>query len=188
MGVKRDVLVCRVELNEIVEEEQISLITRVPLHLMNQRALLFLFCGGDEPLIKITECGMLDDPIGVSIEGKHTIHRCRKYGSERACSLCGLQGKRISISKAFFSPRALTRSARGVGEPTAGRAPPAAAEPRRRGGLILEAIYEPMFSDQSHGFRPGRSCHTALESLRRNWVGTKWTLKIDIAECFDPAS
>jgi group II intron reverse transcriptase/maturase len=51
--------------------------------------------------------------------------------------------------------------------------------------LILEAIYEPIFSDHSHGFRPGRSCHTALESLRRNWVGTKWTLKIDIAECFE---
>lgn len=51
--------------------------------------------------------------------------------------------------------------------------------------LILEAIYEPMFADQSHGFRPGQSCHTALESLRRNWVGTKWTLKIDIAECFE---
>ena len=51
--------------------------------------------------------------------------------------------------------------------------------------LILEAMYEPIFSDHSHGFRPGRSCHTALESLRRNWVGTKWTLKIDIAECFE---
>jgi retron-type reverse transcriptase len=42
-----------------------------------------------------------------------------------------------------------------------------------------------MFHDNSHGFRPGRSCHTALESLRRNWVGTKWILKIDIAECFE---
>jgi group II intron reverse transcriptase/maturase len=51
--------------------------------------------------------------------------------------------------------------------------------------LILEAIYEPIFHDNSHGFRPGRSCHTALESLRRNWVGTKWILKIDIAECFE---
>jgi group II intron reverse transcriptase/maturase len=51
--------------------------------------------------------------------------------------------------------------------------------------LILEAIYEPMFHDNSHGLRPGRSCHTALESLRRNWVGTKWLLKIDIAECFE---
>ena len=51
--------------------------------------------------------------------------------------------------------------------------------------LILEAVYEPTFHDNSHGFRPGRSCHTALESLRRNWVGTKWVVKIDIAECFE---
>lgn len=51
--------------------------------------------------------------------------------------------------------------------------------------LMLESIYEPTFHDNSHGFRPGRSCHTALESLRRNWVGTKWVLKIDIAECFE---
>jgi group II intron reverse transcriptase/maturase len=50
---------------------------------------------------------------------------------------------------------------------------------------ILEAIYEPTFHENSHGFRPGRSCHTALESLRRNWVGTKWILKIDITECFE---
>jgi group II intron reverse transcriptase/maturase len=51
--------------------------------------------------------------------------------------------------------------------------------------LILEAIYEPSFHNNSHGFRPGRSCHTALEKLRRNWVGTKWVLKIDIAACFE---
>ena len=30
--------------------------------------------------------------------------------------------------------------------------------------LVLERIYEPIFSDSSHGFRPGRSCHTALAS------------------------
>ena len=51
--------------------------------------------------------------------------------------------------------------------------------------LILEAIYEPNFHDNSHGFRSGRSCHTALESLRRNWVGTKCALKIDITQCFE---
>ena len=33
--------------------------------------------------------------------------------------------------------------------------------------MILEAIYEPTFSDNSHGFRPKRSCHTAL---RRNCI------------------
>jgi group II intron reverse transcriptase/maturase len=51
--------------------------------------------------------------------------------------------------------------------------------------LILEAIYEPTFHQNSHGFRPGRSCHTALQALPRNWVGTKWVLKVDIAECFE---
>ncbi len=51
--------------------------------------------------------------------------------------------------------------------------------------LILESIYEPNFHPNSHGFRPGRSCHTALESLQRNWVGTKWVIEADIAQCFD---
>lgn len=51
--------------------------------------------------------------------------------------------------------------------------------------LILEAMSEPLFADHSHGFRPGRSCHTAWESLRRNGVGAKWTLKIDLAECVE---
>ena len=51
--------------------------------------------------------------------------------------------------------------------------------------LILEAIYEPTFHDNSHGFRPGRSCHTALESLRRNWKGTKWVIEADITACFE---
>lgn len=51
--------------------------------------------------------------------------------------------------------------------------------------LILEAIYEPQFHDNSHGFRSHRSCHTALESMRRNWVGTKWAIKADISACFE---
>jgi group II intron reverse transcriptase/maturase len=51
--------------------------------------------------------------------------------------------------------------------------------------FILEAIYEPGFHDNSHGFRPGRSCHTALESLRKNWTGTKWVIEVDIANCFE---
>ncbi len=54
--------------------------------------------------------------------------------------------------------------------------------------LILEAIFEPNFHDNSHGFRSGRSCHTALESLRRNWVGTKWVIEADITECFERIS
>lgn len=51
--------------------------------------------------------------------------------------------------------------------------------------MILEAIYEPTFSDCSHGFRPQRSCHTALKSIDRSFIGTKWFIEGDIKSCFD---
>jgi group II intron reverse transcriptase/maturase len=50
---------------------------------------------------------------------------------------------------------------------------------------ILEAYYEPQFSDRSYGFRPGRGCHTALGAIYHRWVGTKWFLEGDIKGCFD---
>lgn len=51
--------------------------------------------------------------------------------------------------------------------------------------MILESIYEPTFSDQSHGFRPKRSCHTALEQLQRTFAGANWFVEGDIQACFD---
>ncbi len=51
--------------------------------------------------------------------------------------------------------------------------------------LILESIYEPNFSEQSHGFRPRRSCHTALLHLQRTFTGAKWFVEGDIKACFD---
>jgi group II intron reverse transcriptase/maturase len=51
--------------------------------------------------------------------------------------------------------------------------------------LILSAYYEPQFSPSSHGFRPGRGCHTALSEIYHKWVGTKWMVEGDIAQCFD---
>ena len=50
---------------------------------------------------------------------------------------------------------------------------------------ILEAIYEPTFSDFSHGFRPQRSCHTALKLTRRYFCGARWFIEGDIRGCFD---
>lgn len=50
--------------------------------------------------------------------------------------------------------------------------------------FILEAIYEPTFSDLSHGYRPNRSCHTALEQVKK-MIGTKWWIEGDIASFFD---
>ncbi len=50
--------------------------------------------------------------------------------------------------------------------------------------IILEAIYESKFSNSSHGFRPNRSCHTALNSVVK-WMNTKWFIEFDIKGCFD---
>ena len=49
--------------------------------------------------------------------------------------------------------------------------------------LLLEAYYEPGFSDRSHGFRKGRGCHTALREIRENWTGTTWFIEGDIRDC-----
>src|SRR5213593_2859142 len=50
---------------------------------------------------------------------------------------------------------------------------------------ILEAYYEPQFSPHSHGFRPERGCHTALQEVHATWNGTKWFVEGDIKGCFD---
>ncbi|GAK84669.1 retron-type RNA-directed DNA polymerase [Vibrio ponticus] len=54
--------------------------------------------------------------------------------------------------------------------------------------FILEAIYEPTFSEKSHGFREGLGCHTALQSFRNNWSGVNWIIEGDIKGFFDNIS
>ena len=51
--------------------------------------------------------------------------------------------------------------------------------------MILEAIYEPIFLNCSHGFRSGRSCHTALSFAKQNFTGARWFVEGDIKGCFD---
>ncbi len=51
--------------------------------------------------------------------------------------------------------------------------------------MILERIYKPLFKDSSHGFKPNRSCHTALRSMQKGWTGTKWFIDIDIKGYFN---
>lgn len=51
--------------------------------------------------------------------------------------------------------------------------------------MILEAIYEPRFSNRSHGFRPNKSCHTALTQVKHDFTGIRWFVEGDIKGCFD---
>ena len=50
---------------------------------------------------------------------------------------------------------------------------------------IFEAYYEPQFSPHSHGFRPNRGCHTALQEVMQKGKGTKWFIEGDLCACFD---
>ena len=52
--------------------------------------------------------------------------------------------------------------------------------------LVLEPLYEPTFHRSSHGFRPGRSCHTAIaEALRHVDEGHEWVVDLDLERFFD---
>lgn len=51
--------------------------------------------------------------------------------------------------------------------------------------LLLEAIYEGHFEGTSHGFRPHRSCHTALGMIQKSFAGAKWFIEGDIKGFFD---
>ena len=49
----------------------------------------------------------------------------------------------------------------------------------------LEILYEPIFRDCSFGFRPKRSCHSALKRIKKKWQAIKWIIYLDISKCFD---
>jgi group II intron reverse transcriptase/maturase len=51
--------------------------------------------------------------------------------------------------------------------------------------ILLERIYEPIFSEDSHGFRPARSTHTALQQIDDTWDGMRWIVTVDIHSFFD---
>jgi hypothetical protein len=51
--------------------------------------------------------------------------------------------------------------------------------------LILEALFEPTFEDESFGFRPNRGCHTALKQIEYKWPETTWLLEFDFKKAFD---
>ena len=50
---------------------------------------------------------------------------------------------------------------------------------------VLEPICEPKFHNHSYGFRPNRSCHTALTHIQKTFTGTKWFVEGDIKGFFD---
>jgi group II intron reverse transcriptase/maturase len=82
-------------------------------------------------------------------------------------------GKRKDIPKSSGGSRPLTM------------APPRDKVVQEVMRMIIEAIFEPTLSDNSHGFRTGRSCHTALRQIRRQFGASSFYIEGDISKCFD---
>ncbi len=51
---------------------------------------------------------------------------------------------------------------------------------------VLEPLWEPTFHPSSHGFRPGRSCHTAINEAKTHLQdGDEWVVDLDLEKFFD---
>nr|YP_009710074.1 hypothetical protein [Coleochaete scutata]QFU80179.1 hypothetical protein [Coleochaete scutata] len=99
----------------------------------------------------------------------------------------------LQISKQLKAGRYKFGPARRIWIPkpgTEGKRPLGIASPRvkivqKAIQLVMEGIYEPIFLDCSHGFRPGRGTHTALKMLDQQCKNANWFIEADISKCFD---
>lgn len=105
---------------------------------------------------------------GVSMEVFQEIIKSLQDGSFQFSP-----GRRVNIPKANGGTRSLTV------------APPRDKIVQEIMRMILEAIFEPMFSPNSHGFRPMRSCHTALKKIKTHFGSASFFIEGDISKCFD---
>lgn len=105
---------------------------------------------------------------GISSEVFHEIIKSMKDESFQF-----KPGRRVNIPKANGKTRPLTV------------APPRDKIVQEVMRMILEAIFEPTFSENSHGFRPNRSCHTALRQVKTQFGGATFFIEGYISKCFD---
>src|ERR1700749_295647 len=77
-----------------------------------------------------------------------------------------------------------------IPKPKGGTRPLSVAPPRDKVvqevlRMILDAIFSPTFSNNSHGFMAGRGCHSALKQVYMQFKGVAWVIEGDISKCFD---
>ncbi|MDC3412473.1 reverse transcriptase/maturase family protein [Terrihalobacillus insolitus] len=51
--------------------------------------------------------------------------------------------------------------------------------------IILENVFEPIFSNNSHGLREGSCCHTALSQIKNTWHGITWCMAVNLESFYE---
>lgn len=120
---------------------------------------------------------MTPGPDGSTLDGFSMKSIERIISSMRDESFVFSRARRVLIPKAKGGTRPL------------GVAPPRDKVVQEVMRVILESIYDSphgsSFSESSHGFRPGRGCHTALKAIRHQWSGVTWIVEGDVKAAFD---
>lgn len=111
---------------------------------------------------------------------QETLDAISKEFIEKTITQLRNQSFKFKPVKRVYIPKGNTKNMRPLGIPS-----PRDKVIQKAMHMIMECIYEPTFSNYSHGFRPGRSCHSALREIRSVWSGIKWGIEGDIKSCYD---
>lgn len=127
--------------------------------------------------LKSSPGNMTPGPDGTTLDGFSTKTIENIVRQMRDESFQFSRARRVHIPKAKGGTRPL------------GIAPPRDKVVQEVMRMILEAILDsphgPSFTGSSHGFRPGRGCHTALKAIRTHWSGVAWIVEGDVKAAFD---
>jgi len=123
--------------------------------------------------IKGKKGNMTPGSDGFTLDGLDWIWFLKVSDSIRKGTFSFIPSRRIEIPKANGQTRPL-----GIGSPREKIVQKALH-------AVLEAIFEPLFLNYSHGFRPSRSIHSALVRIYLTGNKHSWVIQGDISKCFD---
>jgi group II intron reverse transcriptase/maturase len=146
------------------------------------------------PLTRVYRCLYSEDLYLAAYAKIYSNQGAMTPGSDKADTVDGMSLNRIRkiieelrYERYHFKPVRRTRIPKKSGRGTRNLGVPNFTDKLLQEVLrmILEAYYEPHFRESSHGYRPERGCHTALQRIKQSFRASAWLIEGDIKGCFD---